>query len=417
MKKFLTIFLAALMVLSLVATMAIGVGAEDDDSEEKSVLLWDADTKWTNGGNNWTVDKQNQYEGEGCISLNLNGVTGVWSPDVIFDAVDASGLDTLEFEIYLSDLGILDHLINNIEDNGLEITSSGTCDYQEKNIALKELAQMIKDNDPVVGWNHVALPLNRMSETRGNPDDESKGHLVGSCDFSKINYIRIYWVNMKNCGQDWIFKLDHFRITNAQAHEKAQWEKFAEETKQAYADLIVDLESLKEIYEGEITADNFAAAQTKYQSLRAEFDDLTEDVKQVLAIYEQNLIKTKRALGNYKETQEILTDKAALIADLEALKAYKEASAFTNANYDDAKAAIEAAREGVDDLTKTEKEVLKDYIAHLTAAEAAIPAEKPAAPVVEDNKGGCKGALTIGAVATMMLAGAWVAMAARKKED
>ena len=34
-----------------------------------------------------------------------------------------------------------------------------------------------------------------------------------------------------------------------------------------------------------------------------------------------------------------------------------------------------------------------------------------------EDMGGCKSALTIGAIATMILAGAWVTIAARKKED
>jgi hypothetical protein len=415
MKKFLTIFLAALMVLSLVATMAIGVGAEDDDSEEKSVVFWNADTNWVNNKGKWALDTENQREGEACVSLNLKGVTGTWTPDVTFSDTDASNTDTLEFEIYLSDLGILDHLANNIADGELEIASSGTCDYQEKNIHLKDLVAFLKDNGAVVGWNHVAIPLEKMND-RNAPDNIDKPDKAGPFDPGKINWLRFYWVNLTDCGQDWVLKFDNFRLTNAQAYAEIAWEKFVEETKQTYADLIADLEALKDIYEGEINADNFASAQAKYQSLKAEYDALTEDEKKVLADYSQDLNKTKRALADYQEVQKIVANKADLIADLEALATYKEAAAFTNANYDEAKAAIEAARTAVDALTKSEKKALESYIAYLTAAEAAMPAEKPAAPV-EDSKGGCKGALTIGAVATMMLAGAWVTIAARKKED
>jgi hypothetical protein len=239
MKKFLTIFLAALMVLSLVATMAISVCAEEDD-EEKSVVFWNADTNWVNNKGKWALDTENQQEGDGCVSVNLKGVAGTWTPDVTFSDTNASNTDTLEFEIYLSDLGILDHLATNIADGELEITSSGTCDYQEKNMHLKDLVAFIKESGAVVGWNHIAIPLEKMND-RNAPDNIDKPDKAGPFDPSKINFMRFYWVNLTDCGQDWVLKLDNFRLTNAQAYAEIAWEKFVEETKQTYADFIADL--------------------------------------------------------------------------------------------------------------------------------------------------------------------------------
>ena len=82
-------------------------------------------------------------------------------------------------------------------------------------------------------------------------------------------------------------------------------------------------------------------------------------------------------------------------------------------------------------MVRSDKKFLEDngFLAYLTAAEAALPAEKPAGSTTDNtgdnneggsdtaNKGGCQSTLTIGAVATMVLAGAWVTIAARKKED
>ena len=111
---------------------------------------------------------------------------------------------------------------------------------------------------------------------------------------------------------------------------------------------------------------------------------------------------------------------------LKALEAYANASAFTAENYDAAKKQIQDARKAYEDLVRSDKKFLEDngFLAYLTAAEKAMPAEKPAAPTTGDDtttddgkQGGCQSSLTIGAVATMILAGAWVTIAARKKED
>jgi hypothetical protein len=165
------------------------------------------------------------------------------------------------------------------------------------------------------------------------------------------------------------------------------------------------------------------------------------------------LANAKKPLDQYEEflaKKEALKD---IIASMEALATYKDAAAFTNENYDAAKKQIEDVRKAYEDLVRSDKKFLEDngYLAHLAAAEAAMPATKPEAPKTEctehvdaDKNGkcdncdatvevegdndndndsddttgeGCKSALTIGALATMILAGAWVTIAARKKED
>jgi tetratricopeptide (TPR) repeat protein len=248
--------------------------------------------------------------------------------------------------------------------------------------------------------------------------------------------------------QDWIIKFDNFRMTDAQKRIEEEKAKFEQQVLEENAGLIANIEALKTVYEGELNAENFASAKAKYSNTKAAFEKLSAEAQEVLKAkgYYQHISKAKKAIEDYEEVQQILKDNAKLIADLEALAAYKDASAFTADNYEAAKAAIEAARAAVDALTKTQKDALATYIAHLTAAETAIPATKPEAPKTEctehvdadkngkcDNcdatvevegddgddttDGGCKSALTIGALATMILAGAWVTIAARKKED
>jgi hypothetical protein len=282
-----------------------------------------------------------------------------------------------------------------------------------------------------------------------NGGDPNKADIAGPFDISKINYIRLFWTGMENCGKDWVIKIDNFRMTDAQAEADRLKAEFEAKVLEENAGLIANMEALKTVYEGELNAENFASAKAKYSNTKAAFEKLSAEAQDVLKAkgYYQHISKAKKAIEDYEEVQQILKDNAKLIADLEALAAYKDASAFTADNYEAAKAAIEAARAAVDALTKTQKDALATYIAHLTAAEAAMPATKPEAPKTEctehvdaDKNGkcdncdatveiegegggnnttddGCKSALTIGALATMILAGAWVTIAARKKED
>ncbi len=405
---------------------------------EHVIPLWGANKTW---GDIYETDNENQLAGSGCISANLKGVSGTHAPSKKFDSVDATGMDTFEFEVYLSDLAIVDHLKNNTGSGSVELCSGGACDQGEKAVHLNQIFTDFIAGGPVVGWNHVAIPLDRMAGTNGS---------YGAFEINNINYIRIFWSGMTNpTDQDWIIKFDNFRMTDAQKAIADAQAKFEQQVLEENAGLIANMEALKTVYEGELNAENFASAKAKYSNTKAAFEKLSAEAQEVLKSkgYYQHISKAKKAIEDYEEVQQILKDNAKLIADLEALVAYKDAAAFTNENYDAAKAAIEAARAAVDALTKTQKDALATYIAHLTAAEAAMPATKPEAPKTEctehvdaDKNGkcdncdadvevegegggnnttddGCKSALTIGALATMILAGAWVTIAARKKED
>ena len=414
---------------------------------EHSIPLWGANKTW---GGKWTTDEENQLAGSGCISINLKGVTGTEAPSKKFDAVDATGMDTLEFDIYISDLKVLEHLKNNTSSGSIELCSGGSCDKGEKAIGIPSLVDYLERNNVQVGWNHCAFEVEPLPGTPGD---------YGPFTLANIDYIRFFWTDMTDCGEDLIMKLDNFRMTDAKAQADKAAAEFEAKVLEDNAGLIANMEALKTVYEGELNADNFASAKAKYSNTKAAFEKLSAEAQEILKAkgYYQHISKAKKAIEDYEEVQQILKDNAKLIADLEALVAYKDASAFTNENYDAAKAAIEAARAAVDALTKTQKDALATYIAHLTAAEDAMPDTKPPkAPCTEhvdadkdgkcdecgaevtveptdcehvdadgdkkcdkcgEDMGGCKSALTIGALATMILAGAWVTIAARKKED
>lgn len=206
-----------LMTVVLLLSLLVPAGAHVVwyDYPRNTVPLWNADENW---GDRYTLDTQNQTEGEGCISINLNGVTGTHAPSKKLDPVDATGMLALEFDMYISDPAILDHL-QNVNSSSIEICSGGKCDEGEKNIPLSDVAKQLKNGCPKVGWNRVIIFLNKMGETEGN---------YGPFDISHINYLRIFWTGMTDCGQDWVLKFDNFVLTDREVapnpHTPGEWE-------------------------------------------------------------------------------------------------------------------------------------------------------------------------------------------------
>jgi hypothetical protein len=320
-------------------------------------------------------------------------------------------MDSVEFDIYLSDLAILDHLA--ACGGSLELTSSGTCDYQEKNYSITNLANWLKEHNAVVGWNHVTIAISQMAATNDG-GDPNKADIAGAFDISKINYIRFFWTGMTDCGQDWIMKLDNFRMTDAQAQADAAADAFKQQVLEENAGLIANIENLKTITA--VNKDNYAAAKEKLTAATSAFNALTEEAQAILLNegYKKPINDLKRLVEAYEEELAVLDANKALIDELNALAAYKDAASITAENIDAVKAAIAAAQTKVDSLDKDAKALLADYIANIAAAQASVDAYVPApAPA----KKGCGSALTMCAVATMILAGAWVTIAARKKED
>ena len=419
---------------------AADLDAEEATKTEHSVPLWGCNTNWGVAPENWVVDKENQVAGSGCISVNLKNRVDVMAPEMHFETpIDATGMDTLEFDIYLSDLAIVEYFSDT--DGALELTSSGTSDSAEVAYNLRNLTKYVLD-DAQVGWNHVAIKIKNMEVNDG---------AQGPFDISAINFVRFYWVYPKDCDQDWILKLDNFRLTDAAAQEEAKKEEEAQKILEKLADLLAEIDALQSVADATVTADNYDALKAQYEAVRTKYAALPEEEQSVLSDkgYAVKLANAKQPLDKYEEflaKKEALKD---IIASMEALAAYKDAAAFTNENYDAVKKQIEDVRKAYEDLVRSDKKFLEDngYLAHLTAAEAALPETKPEKPVVpptddectehvdadgdkkcdtcgadietsgQPQDDGCKSALTIGALATMILAGAWVTIAARKKED
>lgn len=97
-----------------------------------------------------------------------------------FPAIDISGMDYLEFDIYLPSTAKLSNITKSTQ---LEITSSGVSDMNE----VAWGSEILEGQSLVDGWNHIKLALPEME----------------GVDKTAVNYIRWYWTEsgsrIRNC--------------------------------------------------------------------------------------------------------------------------------------------------------------------------------------------------------------------------
>jgi hypothetical protein len=176
---------------------------------------------------------------------------------------------------------------------------------------------------------------------------------------------------MENCGKDWVIKIDNFRMTDAQAEADRLKAEFEAKVLEDNAGLIANIEALKNITE--ITAENINSAKSQLSAAKAGLEALTAEEQAVLVAkgYKKPITDLQKLIDNYKPEEE-------------KPECTEHVDADNNGKCDNCDADVEV--KGGDDTTETPDE-------------------------------GCKSSMTIGAIATMVLAGAWVSIAARKKED
>lgn len=337
--------------------------ATEDTRTEHSVPLWGANETW---GGGWEIDNDNQTAGSGCVSVNLNGKSAVVANKVFDVPVNAQGMDTFEFEIYLSDLRILDFFTS--ANTAVEVTSSGVCDKEEINIVGGQLADWLQDHGVTVGWNHVAIPLSKMGTTS----------MSGAAfDISRINYLRFYIVGLQDVNEDYVIKLDNFRMTDALVADKTEFEK-------NHADLIVTLEKLS-AYENvlSITADNFSYVSEQVRYAGSQVDSLTENERTIASSMGilSHLTKAETALNTYRD---ILKLEESLLNSIDDLA--KKYAVITENNYEAALIDIPYARDQYQSLSQRDRQVIANagYLAKLEAAEAVLDAYVPEESIPED---------------------------------
>jgi len=286
MKKLISVLLVVVLTMAMVLSVSAADPkvTKDEETGITSLQLFSCDEK-PGGSNGYEVDTENAQEGTGCLSfVAAKGAVHIMLPD---DTIDGTGYDTLEFDLYVSDVALFDLFGGQGMNSGFEITSSGNCDNQEISWKLAEIKEHHQGEELVVGWNHIILPLNTAVEREAGGNDPS---INGPFDISKINYLRFFMVNEPE-DHDITVKLDNICLTDRiAAREAAEKEAAAKKTADKF---IEDVEELPEI-----TADNYESLKTKLASLRSRYNKMKEDSKKYIS--EDIVSKLEQAEAAYE---------------------------------------------------------------------------------------------------------------------
>lgn len=149
----------------------------DDDRDILSIVNCDAKP-----GGMFELDTTSPAEGAGCWSTAT-------APAIAFQkletAIDATGCDVIEFDLYISDLAALDAMKNMKNMCALELSSGGVNDEQEIAFTGEQIVEYgMYGQEWKVGWNHVVLRLADATATNGN------GNVP--FDISNVNFVRFY---------------------------------------------------------------------------------------------------------------------------------------------------------------------------------------------------------------------------------
>jgi len=156
-----------------------------------------------------TLDTQNALHGSGCASATFSKGSPIISPNVFKSPIDATGMDMLEFDLYVSDLSLLTGNVFPSTAAALEITSGGTCDYEELLFTWEDIVRYgLAGQELKQGWNHVIFPLSMAKENSASAE---------KFDISQIDFIRFYIIDTSKLGSDeYTVKLDNICLTGEQ---------------------------------------------------------------------------------------------------------------------------------------------------------------------------------------------------------
>lgn len=319
---------------------------------EHSLPIWGCNKVW----GAFKVDKENRQEGSACTTTTVG--TGQAPQVVLPQAYDATGKDTLEFELYVSDLAFFDFGDKSQEkhfsNSWLELTSSGQYDKEEIAWDPVTIRQYIV-GEPQVGWNHVALPFSVATPSGG--------------DFriNNVNYIRFFFVGAPDEAKDIVVKVDNFRLTDKAAVEHAAFVEEASEFVSKVNELtFLTVESIK-------SQDDLTSAKKAYNALERIYKRLSDGAKATIA---------KEVMDKFNAANAAIENYSAPV---------------DNIGNEESETKAEDETPGSDDKQETKAEDLK--------------------PDDEKKKNGCKSTLVGGFVVLAIVSAAGFGMIKRKKED
>ncbi len=187
-----------------------------------------------------------------------------------FAPVDATGYDSLEFDLFIANPSFLEA---EFADAGIELSSQGTNDNGELGWSLADIlaTQKIKE-----GWNHITLFFRD-----GKPDNNN----TVDFDPTAINFLRIFFVGTPTKYQGATFGIDNLRLTKAAAELDAE---LARKDQEAADDVIEKINAI-----GEVTT----KSSSKIKRAQKAYDKLTDAQKALVTNY-QALVE---ATAKYEE--------------------------------------------------------------------------------------------------------------------
>lgn len=163
-------------------------------ASEHSVPLFGCNSLW---GGGFVLDRDDRVAGVASLSTVLGG--GEVDAAVRLEtAVDASGMDTLELMLYLSDRAIA-----SLPFEGALAISSG---QSTLTWTLGTVLSMI--DEPVAGWNRVCLPLHLATEQGG------------AFALDAVDGVAMRWSGLHASSHIYTVKVDSICLTDRQAQER-----------------------------------------------------------------------------------------------------------------------------------------------------------------------------------------------------
>jgi len=219
MKRLLA-FLTATLMLALCLCVPASANCYVDEFS-KTTPLWNADEE--SGQQATTVgkfelDTENQLEGAGCISMNFSNGPH-FDASITVPTVDTTNVTALEFDMYISDLAILECLAETRAAIQLSPVTNSQVTDGKLTYGIHHVAKEMIRKGPKVGWNHVVILLEYMVDLTIFGTDYKQ------VDLSNINCLRIYLMNIKNADPNWELKFDNFVFTDRQkGNHTGEWE-------------------------------------------------------------------------------------------------------------------------------------------------------------------------------------------------
>ncbi len=268
------------------------VSAEDKDmyemtSTSHSKLLVACESNWSFG----EIIRSNPNPAAGTTSLKITptSASSHTTPNIKFDDVDCTGMDTFEFQIYFSDQAFMDFFAQ-MPEGQIELCSGGTCDNEETMWDITNLVKAIDGEAKPGEWLTVRLPL-----STGNQGELQVDH---------VNYIRIYFhphdVEFPGDGESF-FCVDNFRMTDYEQTAIVDAAPYVDAANEKVAALraAIGVESGNKVPDGAITEANYEAVKAAYTAAKeaqdaippiasGEFKDgsFMRNVKTAIAKYE-----------------------------------------------------------------------------------------------------------------------------------